>query len=271
MTSSENHAGQNENTPNSEGQSDNQSGKSQSEIAPAGTEPKAKPTKSNCQNSRDDKKHWLDYVTAGLEIIGLIVLCIYAAYTIKIYCANKKSADAAKDAADIAREALTDVQRAFVYDSFNQGQDGNFLRITVGWENSGTTPTRNMTMHMSHSSDLRSKPLANNFSFPDTWEGGEARVPTRLVIPAKGRGQGIEVRIPLSLISTAAANRKESYYYVWGWARYRDIFPKTPEHIIRFCEEFTSQLWSPDAIHVHTVGMDACAKYNCVDEECQHD
>lgn len=52
------------------------------------------------------QKHWLDYITFSLELLGLLVLCIYAGYTIKIYCANKKSADAAFQAAVTAGKQL---------------------------------------------------------------------------------------------------------------------------------------------------------------------
>jgi hypothetical protein len=31
----------------------------------------------------------------------------------------------------------------------------------------------------------------------------------------------------------AQAGRK--FIYLWGWVRYFDVFPRTPEHITRFC------------------------------------
>lgn len=40
------------------------------------------------------------------EILGIIVLVVYTAYTIKIYSASKESADAAKSAAIVATKAL---------------------------------------------------------------------------------------------------------------------------------------------------------------------
>lgn len=46
------------------------------------------------------KKHWLDYVTVALEVVGLVVLSIYAAYTVGIYYANNTAAVAAAEAAD---------------------------------------------------------------------------------------------------------------------------------------------------------------------------
>jgi hypothetical protein len=34
-------------------------------------------------------------------------------------------------------------------------------------------------------------------------------------------------------IADAIAVRK--YIYLWGWVRYRDVFPGTPKHISKFC------------------------------------
>jgi hypothetical protein len=62
----------------------------------------------------ENQKHWLDYVTFGLELLGLLVLGIYASYTIKIYCANKQAADAATSAADTAHAALVLGQRPWI-------------------------------------------------------------------------------------------------------------------------------------------------------------
>ena len=62
------------------------------EADPAGTNKDITPN----EQPFDRKKHWLDYVTLGLELFGLIVLCVYADYTIKIYHANQKAADAAQ-------------------------------------------------------------------------------------------------------------------------------------------------------------------------------
>src|SRR5258708_37307794 len=55
----------------------------------------------------EDKKHWLDYVTFVLEFIGLVVLCVYAVYTIGIYYANNTAAEAAKVAAEAANKSAS--------------------------------------------------------------------------------------------------------------------------------------------------------------------
>jgi hypothetical protein len=89
--------------------------KPQTQIAHSHAELKPPPPEPECKHPCKEKKHWLDYVTFGLELLGLIVLCIYAAYTIKIYCANKKAADAAKSAADTAASELELTHRPWVY------------------------------------------------------------------------------------------------------------------------------------------------------------
>src|SRR5258707_13296053 len=62
------------------------------------TDPKSELPISHCKYCKPGKKNrdWFDYGTGALEIIGLVVLCVYAAYTIKIYCANQKAANAAQ-------------------------------------------------------------------------------------------------------------------------------------------------------------------------------
>jgi hypothetical protein len=60
------------------------------------------------------RKHWIDYVTFGFELLGLFVLCVYAAYTIKIYRATKQSADAATNAAKTAADSLVLAQRPWI-------------------------------------------------------------------------------------------------------------------------------------------------------------
>jgi hypothetical protein len=52
------------------------------------------------------EKDWLDKLKPFVEIAGVVILSIYTIYTIKMYCANKESADAAKSAADTAADTL---------------------------------------------------------------------------------------------------------------------------------------------------------------------
>jgi hypothetical protein len=127
--------------------------KPQAQIAHSRAELKPPPPKPECKHPCKEKKHWLDYVTFGLELLGLIVLCIYAAYTIKIYCANKKAADAAKSAADTAASQLELAERPWI--DANISIDGPFefnvnganvhLKFTL--RNTGHSPAQSINIY----------------------------------------------------------------------------------------------------------------------------
>jgi hypothetical protein len=67
-----------------------------------------------------------------LEVLGFIVLSVYAGFTIAMYFANRDSADAARNSADTARETLIVGQRPWI------GPDG-FPSIKVRIEKEGAT------------------------------------------------------------------------------------------------------------------------------------
>jgi hypothetical protein len=52
------------------------------------------------------KKDLLDKIKFGFEIGGIVLLSVYTTYTIKMYSANKKAADAATDAAKAASDQV---------------------------------------------------------------------------------------------------------------------------------------------------------------------
>ncbi|MBZ5678631.1 MAG: hypothetical protein LAO24_00850 [Acidobacteriia bacterium] len=207
-----------------------------------------------------------------LAFATLVALVVYTGYTIEIYKASnrsaiaaKVSAEAAKGAADTAHEALVIGQRAYMVDSFTQAVEGQFLRVTIRWENKGETPTNHMTMHMSQSG-IRHSPLPDNFDFPNTWEDGKDHGGISVTAGAKSFLNGIELHVPL-----AKLQHPPSYLYVWGWARYSDVFKGTPEHETRFCEEFDTNEMNPSKISVHSLEVkNACYRYNCVDDECKN-
>jgi len=80
-------------------------------VPPPPAELQVPPPHRNPDNPYETKKHWLDYATFGVEILGLAGLAIYACFTLGIYKANQESASAAKKAACIARNAFLEAQR----------------------------------------------------------------------------------------------------------------------------------------------------------------
>jgi hypothetical protein len=195
---------------------------------------------------------WLAFIAASFYAL----VAVYQGHQMK------RATDAATSAADTARNALDVGQRAFILSGFTQSNNPDFWKISVQWDNDGMTPTRNMIEHIS-TGPMRTTPLPSDFTFPDVWQKGQAHIPTRIIVSAKAKYTAAEINIPQSLIPIT------SYYYVWGWARYHDIFPRTEEHITRFCSEFTTGLLRKDAINVQAVRTDPCTRYNCVDKSCK--
>jgi hypothetical protein len=114
-----------------------------------------------------------------------------------------------------------------------------------------------MIAHISYSG-LRKSPLPNDFAFLDTWKAGEPHEPVHITVPPQGYATGIELRIP---------KNEPTFVYVWGWARYNDVFPNTPEHIVRFCTGKNSQVWDPKKLFAYT--GDSCTRFDCIDDECK--
>jgi hypothetical protein len=76
--------------------------------------PTTPPTKTHCEITCKIEKGFWDHVKTGAEIFGIVLLAIYTAYTIKMYCVNKITATAAKSAADTARDTLVAANRPWI-------------------------------------------------------------------------------------------------------------------------------------------------------------
>jgi hypothetical protein len=189
----------------------------------------------------------------------------------------KASIAAAEKSADIAREAMIAGERAFVFATgvvpfWEKDTTTNLYhwRFRPNWKNSGDTPTKRMTMHSRCM--LRAAPLPSRFDFNyPTTEIGTALIP-----PNTETGGGLAPRAPAPAISPQDildVQSGQKFLYFWGWAKYYDVFPGTPQHITRFCWQVLAlgdalaydpavvpqNLTFPN-IH-HTEG-------NCADDEC---
>ncbi|TYL94098.1 hypothetical protein FXB40_19935 [Bradyrhizobium rifense] len=151
----------------------------------------------------------------------------------------KASIDASKRAADIAHDAMIAGERAFVfatgvlaYWEIHKPTGQYHWRFRPNWENSGDTPTKNMTMH-SECLLVPSQIMPGfNFDYP-TNEIGTALLP-----PKTKAGGGMVPRFPAAAITPSdivEIQNGQKLLYFWGWARYYDVFPGTPQHITRFC------------------------------------
>jgi len=93
--------GQNKPTPDTSGKADH----SKPEILPALAKPEFQPTHAQYQITCKTEKNWWDKIKPYVECFGVILLATYTGFTIAMYFANKKSADAAEIAAYAAKES----------------------------------------------------------------------------------------------------------------------------------------------------------------------
>ncbi len=175
----------------------------------------------------------------------------------------------AKDANKIAMDSLIGVQRAFVFPALvtsagetPAGQKPNFITLQVKWENSGSTPTKGMTTHYSYEPSISSpKDL-----YIDKWDGRPHKQTSGYVAP-KGFSYSEPINLAFPLVESWAHSRTR--VYMWGWIRYRDVFPNTPIHVTRYCWYVNlSVIPGPNNTSNFISDAHNCEKGNCADEEC---
>jgi hypothetical protein len=225
---------------------------------------------------------WVIGTNIVLVIIGIGALCIYNGQlrvmhgqlneVIKQYPEIKKSADAAKKSADVARDSLISVQRAFVVitnaevNAIQVGSERKFT-VTFTWQNAGTTPAIGMISHISF--EQPNHALPKTFSFPDLWGAKEAHTYIRGPMAPHGvRQDSVGMLSRTAIIALA-----DKPIYFWGWARYRDIFKDTPEHLTNFCSELTGFYGDPMSVGPEMVKplISMCPYHNCTDDDCKEE
>jgi hypothetical protein len=163
-----------------EQQANNEAGKSEEQIPSAVTELKVPISPPDAPKSDKCKKHWIDYTKLGLEILGFIVLCIYAYFTIRIYCANQKAANAASEAlAEVRKQtgfAATSAKAAQDNVSAVQAQMRQDQRpwVKIGFPPNG--PTSDPSKPMAKMTLESGKPIAVPLRFINT-----GKTPARMV------------------------------------------------------------------------------------------
>ena len=220
----------------------------------------------------DNSRWWFEFfivVFNGILAIGVFLQIFTILYL-------KKSSDAAQKSAEIAERALIAGQRAFVsaplisYVPTVDVQTGQIIgwNFVPTWSNTGDTPTRNFTNHVNLLSFEGSIP--KDWDFPDFWSSKSSPEERSAVLMGIAPNISISGQsVGISVERIAQVIKGERSLYMWGWAKYNDVFPGTHQHITRF------------ALHV-VVGGDALnkdhvsfnfrflPKYGCSDEECDY-
>lgn len=185
-----------------------------------------------------------------------------------------------KNAMKLSEAALIASERAFVFPTgslqgfWERNVETNTYnwRFRIEWRNSGDTPTKNMTMHIE--SSLKDNVLPNGFDFKyPTTKIGKGLIPPNTTGLSGITPQPPEPAITPEDILEVQAGRK--WLYIYGWAKYFDVFPGTPERITRFCWFITPignpLTYKPDSqIKEEQLGFPSIhhSEGNCADNEC---
>lgn len=166
--------------------------------------------------------------------------------------------EAAAKSANVAEQALTQLERPFVvFKRTNSNQlPGGGIRLTIDWVNSGSSPTQFMVQGINVK--ITDQDLPENFSFPDF----QYQRLIRSVL-----GPGAELRsgsIDLSIIQISAQIAGTHRIFLWCWTEYDDIFPETPRHRTEHCFEIkiTGTAARPEVTFV------GYPQHNGMDSEC---
>jgi hypothetical protein len=174
----------------------------------------------------------------------------------------KDSADAAKKSADVAMAG----QRAVVIPTPYGAPDGEGDKagwvFGVSWENAGNLSTRKMCNYIDYR--FIKGELPPDFQFPDGVQPlarGTMLGPKRSVL-----GPHVPKEGNINASQIAAIQSGERSLFFFGWAKYFDGFPDTPERVTKFCYQLrvTGNRETPFV-------FPPCARYNCADEGCAED
>ena len=145
-------------------------------------------------------------------------------------------------------------------------------RFRPRWENSGVTPTKNLIIHAW--GELRETQLPADFDFNyPTDDTAPALIPPRLTLNGGIVPQNPHAHITPQDILDIQSGKK--IFFMWGWAKYNDVFSGTPQHISRFCWMITPTgnplLFNPGSTNPEeqlSFPYVYATYGNCADEEC---
>lgn len=140
-------------TPNASGESNAQQTQGQPHVPISAGIPATPPAKSHCEITCKTEKTTWDKFKDGAEIVGICLLAVYTLYSIKMYCANKRAADAATKAANVASRQMELTQRPWVFVKEARvvsplifDNNGAEVTVEITVHNSGLSPASNVSV-----------------------------------------------------------------------------------------------------------------------------
>ena len=181
----------------------------------------------------------------------------------------QNAAEAAKKSAQVAKDTLTSTRRAFVFlkritvepimlrRGLQGYQEGQMWMFSPCWENSGDTPTINLTISINNR--VFDDEIPNDFDFPY-----DKVKDIYMAIGPKGEAVIGAFAIPYTTIEPLQGSQI-SNLYIWVEAKYSDII----ENPHRTCFCIKMLFLTQQIIGEHDVPTFIYYdRYNCSDEDC---
>jgi len=193
------------------------------------------PPQNNCEITVSTRRDWIDWWTLRMEGFGLFVLIVYTVFTGLMWCANKKSADAAKSAADTARDALHISERAYIVDG-GASIDISTKSLTIPFVNSGHVPSGAVEI-ITHEATINAAGPTTSVDLRMAVEKHWGRYNFRSI----PQGWPLSLAIPVPQVSKEYLETGRQIVIVAGFVTYNDGFPDTPQQQWSFCTRTSYQ------------------------------
>jgi hypothetical protein len=215
-------------------------------------------------------------VTAGNNdgAITAIATIIIAMFTIVLARVTGTQASLTKESLMVDKRALVFTNGPSNHWTLDKTNGEYLWHFRAHWQNSGDTPTKHMRMFAECEVRTSVLPIGFDFDTPTVQPG------TAFIAPKSGMGGGLVPtpgRAPISQQDILDAQANKKFIYIWGWAKYFDVFPGTKEHVTRFCW-LIMPVGDPRAFVPGTVppGQGSLTfpnvyhtEGNCADDECK--
>ena len=217
-----------------------------------------------------------DFIDEHNGIFTAIATVFIAFFTFSLKSSTDKLWDAAKEQSAHMERALSSTERAFVFVRMQLGiriYNTDTWQFRVVWENSGSTPTRNMRSRTQ--CEIRDTELPDDFDF----DYSPTKFHAAFIGPRMTIEGGLVPDPPLTDTQLIEVRDKKKFLYIWGVARYFDVFSATREHVTRFCYKIdvhgdvdrVGRIEQGDKGPIHAIeGRFSLHPIgNCADEECR--
>jgi hypothetical protein len=228
-------------------------------------EPAPKQQRERRQYKPDSTPLWKMILEIGAVVVGLYVAYIYHGQLGEMIEGNRISREnSTKTQGATVVFPASDIKVSGVGNPAIKGTPMIAWAFSVPAENIGATRTRNAKFVVN--GDFLMGKLPANFDFHDLSNPINAVIPGHSTISFPTLATGVQ--------QIQSVQRGIGHLYLYGWARYKDIFENTPEHITKFCYELT--LFNHDPTKPKTsdpsdgyLEFRAREQHNCIDEECK--